>query len=102
MPSPTLGTRLIKKFGDDAHRSEVRHSKEWDEYQVHHYEDGKHMGEGPVSYHGDDKEDAMDTAKMAYEQRAKKREKAESPNRSIVTSENRKDFIEKKLAEKNK
>jgi len=100
MPSPTLGTRLIKKFGEDAHRAEVRHNKEYDEFQVHHYEDGKHMGEGPVSYHGDDKEDAMDTAKMAYEQRAKKREKAESPNRSIVTSENRKDFIEKKLAEK--
>lgn len=100
MPSPTLGTRLIKKYGEEAHRAEVRHNKEYDEYQVHHYEDGKHMGEGPVSYHGDDKEDAHDTAKLTYEQRAKKREKEMNPGRSIVTSENRKEFIEKKLAEK--
>jgi hypothetical protein len=99
MPSPTLGTRLIKKFGDEAHRAEVRHSKEWDEYQVHHYEDGKHMGEGPVSYHGDDKEDAMDTAKVSYEQRMK-RMGSKNPNRSIVTSANRAEFIDKKLAEK--
>lgn len=100
MPSPTAGTRLIKKYGDEAHRAEVRHNKEWDEYQVHHYEDGKHLGEGPVSYHGDDKEDAHDTAKMAYEQRMEKRKKMNNANRSIVTSENRKEFIDKKLAEK--
>ena len=102
MKSPTLGTRLIKKFGDDPHRSEVRHNKEWEEYQVHHYENGKHMGEAPVSYHGSDKEDAFDTAKMAYEERAKKREKMEKPSRSVVTSENRAEFMEKKLAEKKK
>jgi hypothetical protein len=99
MPSPTAGTRLIKKYGDEEHRSEVRHNKEYDEYQVHHYEDGKHMGEGPVSYHGDDKEDAHDTAKMSYEQRAKRRGN-KNPNRSIVTSANRAEFMEKKLAEK--
>jgi hypothetical protein len=99
MKSPTLGTRLIKKIGDEAHRAEVRHNKEYDEYQVHHYEDGKHLGEGPVSYHGDDKEDAMDTAKVSYEQRMKRMGNM-NPNRSIVTSANRAEFIDKKLAEK--
>ena len=99
MASLTAGTRLIKKYGDDEHRSEVRYNKDWDEYQVHHYEDGKHMGEGPVSYHGDDKEDAMDTAKFSYEQRAKRRG-TKNPNRSIVTSANRAEFIQKKMDEK--
>jgi hypothetical protein len=99
MKSPTLGTRLIKKIGDEEHRAEIRHNKEYDEYQVHHYEDGKHMGEGPVSYHGDDKEDAMDTAKVSYEQRAKRRG-TKNPNRSIVTSANRAEFIQKKMDEK--
>ena len=99
MASPTLGTRLIKKIGDEEHRAEVRHNKEYDEYQVHHYEDGQHMGEGPVSYHGDDKEDAMDTAKVSYDQRMK-RMGTKNPNRSIVTSANRAEFIQKKLDEK--
>lgn len=97
MASLTAGTRLIKKYGDEPHRAEVRHNKEWEEYQVHHYENGKHMGEGPISYHGDDKEDAHDTAKSSYEARAKKREQAEHPQRTVVTSENRKEFMEKKL-----
>lgn len=101
MKSPTLGTRLIKKYGDDEHRAEVRHNKEFDEYQVHHYENGKHMGEGPVSYHGD-KEDAHDTAQVSYDQRAKKRDKTKSPQRQIVTSENRQDFMAKKLKLANK
>jgi hypothetical protein len=102
MKSPTLGTRLIKKYGDEAHRAEVRHNKEYDEFQVHHYENGKHMGEGPVSYHGDDKEDAHDTAKASYEQRAKKRDKEKSPQRTVVTSENRNEFMAKKLKLANK
>jgi hypothetical protein len=41
----------------------------------------------------------MDTAKISYEQRAKRRGN-KSPNRSIVTSANREEFIEKKLSEK--
>lgn len=60
------GTRKIATFeGKDGHTAEVRHNKEWEEYQVHHYHNGKHLGEGPISYHGDDKEDAVDTAKHA-------------------------------------
>lgn len=56
------GTRLISKhMGKDGHHAEVRHNKDWNEYQVHHYENGKHMGEGPVSYH-DSKEEAKETA----------------------------------------
>ena len=69
--SPTAGTRLVKKYGNDANRAEVRYNSDYQEFQVHHYKDGKHMGEGPVSYHGDDKEDAHDTAKAAVEKRSK-------------------------------
>ena len=75
--SPTAGTRLVKKYGDEANRAEVRHNAEWGEYQVHHYKDGKHMGEGPVSYHGDDKQDAHDTAKHEAEKRSVKSESLE-------------------------
>lgn len=59
------GTRKVKDgtFEHGTHKAEVRYSPEWQEYQVHHYKNGKHRGEGPVSYHGSDKEDAMDTAK---------------------------------------
>lgn len=57
------GTKLVKKYGDEANRAEVRYNPEYEEYQVHHYKDGKHAGEGPVSYHGNDKQDAHDTAK---------------------------------------
>jgi hypothetical protein len=32
MKSPTLGTRLIKKIGDEEHRAEIRHNKEYDEF----------------------------------------------------------------------
>src|SRR5690554_2585279 len=61
--SPITGTRLVSKHeGKDGHHAEVRHNKEWDEYQVHHYHNGKHLGEGPVSFH-DEKSDATDTAK---------------------------------------
>lgn len=60
--SPIKGTRLISKHeGKDGHHAEVRHNSEYNEFQVHHYENGKHMGEGPVSYH-DTKADAKETA----------------------------------------
>ncbi len=47
--------------GDGPHHAVVKRDVEWNEYQVHFYKDGKHMGEGPVSHH-DDKKDAQDTA----------------------------------------
>lgn len=60
--SLTTGMRLVSKHeGKDGHHAEVRHNKDWDEFQVHHFQDGKHLGEGPVSYH-DSKKDAQDTA----------------------------------------
>ena len=60
--SPIKGTRLISKHeGKDGHHAEVRHNSEYNEFQVHHYENGKHMGEGPVSYH-DTKADAKEAA----------------------------------------
>lgn len=66
--SPVARTKKVSSFdGKDGHRAEVRKSEDG-EFQVHHYNDGKHMGEGPVSYHGEGKEgkqDAMDTAKHA-------------------------------------
>jgi len=61
--SPTKGTRKVASYGDHSHTAEVRYSPEWEEYSVHHYKNGKHLGEGPVSYHGDDKDDAHGTAK---------------------------------------
>lgn len=64
----TKGTRKIQAFGDASHTAEVRYNSEYDEFQVHHYKDGKHLGEGPVSYHGDDKQDAIDTAKHSITQ----------------------------------
>jgi hypothetical protein len=60
--SPIKGTRLISKHeGKDGHHAEVRHNPDYNEFQVHHYENGKHMGEGPVSYH-DTKADAKEAA----------------------------------------
>lgn len=61
--SPVTGTRIISKHGvGSPHHAEVRFNKDYDEYSVHHYKHGKHMGEGPVSYHSNDKEDAKNTA----------------------------------------
>jgi len=60
--SPIKGTRKISVHqGKDGHHAEVRYNSDWNEFQVHHYENGKHMGEGPVSYH-DTKADAQETA----------------------------------------
>jgi len=62
--SLVAGTKLISKHeGADGHHAEVRYSKEWDDYQVHHYLNGKHLGEGPVSYHYEDKKDAENVAR---------------------------------------
>jgi peptidoglycan hydrolase-like protein with peptidoglycan-binding domain len=63
----TKGTRKIKTYSHGDYHAEVRHNPDWQEYQVHFYKNGKHMGEGPVSYHGEDKEDAHDSAKAGLE-----------------------------------
>jgi len=64
--SPITGTRLISKHeGKDGYHTEVRYNPEWQEHSVHHYHNNKHLGEGPVSYHGSGKEgreEATDTA----------------------------------------
>lgn len=57
------GTRKIASFGDHAHTAEVRHNKEFNEYEVHHYKNGVHQGEGPMTFHGDDKDLAIQNAK---------------------------------------
>ena len=60
--SPIAGTRKISVHqGENGHHAEIRYNPDYKEYQVHHYENGKHMGEGPVSYH-DTKAEAKDTA----------------------------------------
>lgn len=61
--SPIKGTVKKATYEDGKHKVEVRYNNEYDEYSAHPYKEGKHMGEGPVSYHGNDKEDAHDTAK---------------------------------------
>ena len=64
--SPIKGTRLISKHqGKDGHHAEVRFNPDYNEYQVHHYNNGKHMGEGPVSYHGEGKEGREDATNTA-------------------------------------
>jgi hypothetical protein len=68
--SLTAGKRLISKHGEGTHTAKVYKDTDYDEYQVHHYKDGKHMGEGPVSYH-DDKDDAQSTAEISLRQRLK-------------------------------
>jgi len=66
--SLTAGMKLIsthKSESDDGREAKVYHDHEWDDYQVHHYKNGKHLGEGPVSYHGGGKEgkkEAQETA----------------------------------------
>jgi imidazolonepropionase-like amidohydrolase len=61
------GTRLISKHeGLNGHEAHIRYNPEYEEYQVHHYVNGVHAGEGPVSYHGsgkDGKEEANSQAK---------------------------------------
>lgn len=54
--------RLISTHGEGVHTAKVYKDPEYNEYQVHFFKNGKHMGEGPVSYH-DDKDDAVSTAK---------------------------------------
>ncbi len=67
--NPTAGTRLVSKHeGKDGYQTQVRYNPDWQEYQVHHYHNGKHLGEGPVSYHGDGKEgreEATETAEKS-------------------------------------
>ncbi len=53
--------RIVSTHGDGVHTAKVYKDHEYNEYQVHFFKNGKHMGEGPVSYH-DDKKDAQDTA----------------------------------------
>jgi hypothetical protein len=56
--------RIVSKHGDGVHTAKVYRDPEYDEYQVHFFKNGKHMGEGPVSYH-DDKDDAQSTAELS-------------------------------------
>jgi hypothetical protein len=70
--SPIKGTVKKATYEQGAHKVEVRYDPEWSDYQVHSYKNGKHMGEGPVSYHGSDKQDAHDTAKSALAHLCKK------------------------------
>ena len=53
--------KLIHAFTHGDHTAKVYRDAEYNEYQVHHFKNGKHMGEGPVSFH-DHKDDAMGTA----------------------------------------
>jgi hypothetical protein len=66
VPSLTAGTRLVSKHeGSDGYHNEVRYNPEWQEYSVHHFHNGKHLGEAPVSYHGEGKEGREDATETA-------------------------------------
>ena len=60
--------KISSHSGEEGYTTQVRHDADWNEYQVHHYHNGKHLGEGPVSYHGSGKEgraEAEEAAKHA-------------------------------------
>jgi len=86
--SPVTGTRVVSRHGvvGSKHHAEVRYNKEYGEYSVHHYKHGKHMGEGPVSYHGDDKEDAKNTAEHEVKRHAAMAESVEVIDEKITDS----------------
>jgi len=88
--SLTTGKRLISKHGEGSHTARVYKDTEYNEYQVHHYKDGKHMGEGPVSYHSD-KEDAENTAKMSLRKQMK--EDVEQLDEKLPASATAGDYI---------
>jgi hypothetical protein len=79
--SPTKGTKKVASYGDQSRSAEVRYNPEYQEYSVHHYKNGSHMGEGPVSYHGGDKEDAHNTAKHSLKNM---KEEAESVEQGVT------------------
>ena len=58
--------RLISTHTSESgiHTAKVYRDPEYNEYQVHYFKNGKHMGEGPVGYHTD-KEDAEGSAKYS-------------------------------------
>lgn len=88
--------KLISKHGEDQPISaKVYKDTEWNEYQVHFFKDGKHMGEGPVSYH-DDKEDAQNTADHALE----KMNKSKTNAASIVAAAKKRSAGEHAMEEK--
>lgn len=71
--------RTVSKHGEGTgeHHAVVKRDAEYNEYQVHFYKNGKHMGEGPVSYH-DDKKDAQDTADHEVKRMNTKKEEVEN------------------------
>ena len=68
------GTKKISTHEAGKHKAEVIHNSEYNEFQVHYYKDGKHRGEGPVSYHENDRADATASAKREIERLGKTQE----------------------------
>ena len=71
--SLTSGKKLISKHGEGTYTAKVYYDPDWEEHQVHYYKDGKHMGEGPVSYHSgngkkEDRQEAKDSAEFGVKQ----------------------------------
>lgn len=101
--SLTKGKRLVSKHGDGQHTAKVYYDPDWEEHQVHYYKDGKHMGEGPVSYHSgngrkEDKQEAVDSAEQGI--RRLNKQKTESYELSEKTMTSAEKAKEKKLKAK--
>jgi hypothetical protein len=58
--------RLVSKHGEGKHTAKVYKDREWGEYRVRHYRDGKHIGEDSDSHH-DDLKDAQGSAEANIE-----------------------------------
>ncbi len=63
--------RLVSKHGTGKHTAKVYKDKDWGEYRVRHYQDGKHMGEDSDSHH-DDLHDAQHSAEANIKHMDKK------------------------------
>ena len=91
--SLTKGMKLHRAYHtpDGKRTFKIYHDRDWDDHQVHHYDEkGKHMGEGPVSYHGggeDGRQDAIDTAEFLLRHHAsQKNEEVEHLGERVNTA----------------
>ena len=91
--------RIIHHESGDTYSAKVYRDPEYNEYQVHFFKHGKHMGEGPVSYH-DDKEDAISTSKSALKQMHAKDKDVKEENNMLVKEGDYMKGVKRRVAER--
>lgn len=91
--------RIIHHESGDTYSAKVYRDPEYNEYQVHFFKHGKHMGEGPVSYH-DDKEDAISTSKSALKQMHAKDKEVKEESDLLVKEGDYMKGVKRRVAER--